>query len=389
MTVSSVDSMSARERNLSLGAIITAAFSVGVAFGIGFPLTSLTLEAWGESKWMLGIAGAIPAVAMLISMPATPTVIARIGAVATLTVGVIITGLGFLALAFVKDAWSWIAVRFLMSMFIAAPWLVGETWINVVTRDETRGRVVALYTIAFFSGFALGPSIIAYFGISGWTPFVVGAAGTILAAVPVLFARHLAPDLTMTDAHNPFAALRIAPVAMMAAFMSGCSETSYLSLLPNVGLAAGLDETRATALLSLLLLGGIVLQFPLGWISDRLPRFQVLMALSAIFVALSLVVPSIIDARWIITPVIMMLGCVILGFYTVGLVLLGEQAKAEDLAVANAGFIVAYQLGSIIGPLIAGAAMSVSPVHGFILTVVGLMLISTVAMVVMHRRPHG
>jgi MFS family permease len=381
-----VDTMSARDRTLSLGAIIAAAFSVGVAFGVGFPLTSLTLEAWGASKWLIGIAGAVPAVAMLLSMPLVPTMIARFGAVWTMTLGVILTGLGFIALGFVNDAITWIAVRFLMSMFIAGPWLAGETWINVVAKEETRGRVVALYTIAFFSGFALGPTIIAYFGVSGWAPFLFGAAGTVLACIPVVFARHLAPDLSMTDSHSPFTALKLAPAAMMASFMSGCAETSYLSLLPNVGLAAGLEEARAAGLLSLLLIGGIALQFPLGWISDRLPRFNVILALSLIFMVLSLTVPYLIAERWAITGVMVLLGCVILGFYTVGLVLLGEQVKAADLAAANAGFIVAYQIGSIVGPLVAGLAMSMSPVSGFIATVVGLMLISTAVMIWLRRR---
>ena len=58
-----------RERALSLAAVITAAFAVGVSFGIGFPLTSLTLEAWQAPKWVIGLAGAAPSIAVLIMLP--------------------------------------------------------------------------------------------------------------------------------------------------------------------------------------------------------------------------------------------------------------------------------------------------------------------------------
>ena len=89
------------------------------------------------------------------------------GPVAAIAGGCLVGRLGFLALYAFQSPWAWIAIRVLMSAGFALPWLAGETWINTVSREETRGRVIAIYTMAFFAGFSLGPIILQAFGLVG------------------------------------------------------------------------------------------------------------------------------------------------------------------------------------------------------------------------------
>src|SRR4029078_11704990 len=87
-----------RQRGLSLAAVIAASFGVGLSFGIGFPLTALTFEAWQQPNWMIGLGGAIPAIAVLIALPILPRLVARLGAVAAIAGGCLAGAVGFLAL---------------------------------------------------------------------------------------------------------------------------------------------------------------------------------------------------------------------------------------------------------------------------------------------------
>lgn len=385
MTASVVSQFSARERALSLAAVIAASFGVGLAFGIGFPLTSLTLEAWQAPKWVIGLAGAAPSIAVLIMLPFLPAVIGRVGAVPAIAWGCLIAALGFIALSFVSSPAAWIAIRFIMSAGIALPWLVGETWINTVSTDGTRGRVIALYAIAFFSGFAVGPLLIGLLG-DGLQPFVAGAAATALAGVPILLARHLAPDLTHDAPIGTSTALRLAPIGMIGGFIGGVAEISYISLLPNVALASGAAEADALHLLTMLSIGGGLLQFPLGWLADKFNKASISMMLAAAFVVLSAMVPFALGRPLIAPAMAFFLGGVVLGFYTVGLSIIGDKVSAKDIAAANAAFLVMYQSGAIIGPIAAGTAMTVDPVSGFIATVSGLMILSGVALYAFSRK---
>jgi MFS family permease len=372
-----------RERALSLAAVIAASFGVGLAFGIGFPLTSLTFEAWGESKWIIGLAGAVPAIAVLVMLPFLPSVVGRVGAVPAIAWGCLIAAVGFFCLAYVSSAPAWIAIRFLMSAGVALPWLVGETWINTVSEDGTRGRVIALYVIAFFAGFAIGPQVVNV--LSGVMPFIAGAAATALAGVPILMARHLAPDLAHDAPIGIGPALRLAPIAMIGGLIGGFAEISYISLLPSVALASGVDDEQALFLLSMLALGGGVLQFPIGWLADKFDKTALSLGLAAAFVVLSLILPSVLGAPVFAPILVFLIGGIVLGFYTIGLSIIGERITAKDIAAANAAFLVMYQAGAIVGPLAAGAAMTIDPVAGFILTMSALMIVAAIGLWIFAR----
>ena len=374
-----------RQRGLSLAAVITASFGVGLSFGIGFPLTALTFEAWQQPNWIIGLAGAIPAIAVLIALPILPRLVARLGAVAAIAGGCLAGAVGFLALYAFPLPWAWIGIRLLMSAGFALPWLAGETWINTVAREETRGRVIAIYAIAFFSGFSAGPIILQTLGLSGFWPFLVGAAGTAIAGVPILLARRLAPEFCHDGSRSFASAMGLAPVAMAGAFIGGFAEISNLSLIPNVALAAGLSPDSALWLLSTMTAGGVALQFPIGWLSDKVSRFTVTIALAIVFIVLALALPMALTTPLAAIVVAFLIGGVILGFYTVGLAIIGEHVGANDLAAANAAFLVMYQAGAIVGPFVAGIAMTTSPVTGFVATVVTLMAVSGIVLLVLER----
>ena len=374
-----------RQRGLSLAAVIAASFGVGLSFGIGFPLTALTFEAWQQPNWIIGLAGAIPAIAVLIALPILPRLVARLGAVAAIAGGCLAGAVGFLALYAFPLPWAWIGIRLLMSAGFALPWLAGETWINTVAREETRGRVIAIYAIAFFSGFSAGPIILQTLGLSGFWPFLVGAAGTAIAGVPILLARRLAPEFCHDGSRSFASAMGLAPVAMAGAFIGGFAEISNLSLIPNVALAAGLSPDSALWLLSTMTAGGVALQFPIGWLSDKVSRFTVTIALAIVFIVLALALPMALTTPLAAIVVAFLIGGVILGFYTVGLAIIGEHVGAHDLAAANAAFLVMYQAGAIVGPFVAGIAMTTSPVTGFVATVVTLMAVSGIVLLVLER----
>ena len=82
---------------------------------------------------------------------------------------------------------------------------------------------------------------------------------------------------------------------------------------------------------------------------------------------------------------IVLIGGLLIGFYTVALAILGERVAARDLAVANAAFLIAYQTGAMIGPVVAGAAMSLVGSHGFIATMVGGALVMAVVLIGLAR----
>jgi MFS family permease len=368
--------LSSRARILSLIAVISAAFGVGISFGVGVPLASLTFEAWKQPNWLIGVLGAVPSLAVLIALPFGPKILARYGAVPLIMSGCTVAALGFVALYLFQTPNAWLIIRFVMSAALTMPWLIGETWVNTLAESDSRGRVIAIYAISFFAGFATGPLLLDQTGIEGWKPFAMGAVVTFCSGLPIVLAAGIAPDLTHDEETiSIWQALKLSPLGYLGGLIGGIVEMSSFSLLGNVGLAAKLDQNAALWLLSVLTIGGGLLQFLIGWVSDRVPRQLLMLVLCVNFVGLTALLPAALGLGSIGQVVTFFLGGVVLAFYTVGLASVGDDVGDRDLASANAAFLIMYQVGGILGPALAGLAMEINPIWGYVVATCSMAMI--------------
>ncbi len=385
MTVAEAAGLSRPDMYRSLAAVTLSAFGVGISFGVGYPLVSIVFEAWHQPRWIIGLAGAVPSVAIFLLLPFLPKLVARVGAVPAMVLGCMVSAAGFAGLYLFQNVPAWLLLRFLMSGGLTLPWLIGETWLNTVTTEESRGRVVALYATGFFSGFAIGPLLLQWTGTTGPLPFLLGACSAAVSVVPIVLAQRLAPALNDDRSTSVWKAFRSAPIAMAAAFIGGVLEMSHFALLANVAISSGVSTQRALEFLTILLIGGLTLQFFIGWLADKASRALVAFGLSICFIGLALALPYFLTSADLSGPAVFLLGGIVIGFYTLGLVMVGEQVDARDLAIANAAFIMTYQVGGVLGPALAGFAMTYEPVYGFIGVMIAFML-ETIACAALLRR---
>ena len=110
-------------------------------------------------------------------------------------------------------------------------------------------------------------------------------------------------------------------------------------------------------MLSVLLAGNIVLQLPIGWLADRLPRRRVLLGTFLVAAAGLALLPWLMGGGALAWGLLLVVGGALGGLYTLSLTLLGERFTGGDLAVANLGFAMLYTVGAIVGPGLAGLAM--------------------------------
>jgi len=376
-----------RERFFSVAVVIIAAFLVGIAFSIGYPLAALNFEQWGQPTWVIGLVGSTPALGVLSALPFIPRIVGRIGPTASMTLGYLLGALGFLALSLFPSPWAWIVIRFAMNGAMAIPWLTGETWINSVAPDAWRARVIAGYAIAFFSGFAVGPLLLQKIGISGYLPFLLGAGVTGFCAIPILAARRVAPNFVHGKGENILSACRLAPAATIGGFIVGFVEITSVALLPNVALANGLGAESALGILSTMTVGGVVLQIPMGWLADRYEKTGVLVCVTISLMALFVLLKLSLGIAMVAGLVTFAIGGLVVGVYTLGLGIIGDRVPRANLASANAAFLVLYQVGAISGPLVSGIIMMVAPASGFVATEFAVLAVSALFLLILRQNP--
>lgn len=367
MATASTPALSRQARALGIAVVVVATFFLGLAHGVGYPLTSLTFEAWGAPAWVTGLAAGMPALAALVLLPFAPRLSARLGFVPAMAGGCALGLLGFALLPLWQSVEGWMVLRFLMGLGLLFPWLLGETWINTVSSEETRGRVLALYVVALFGGYGAGPIALGFLPMEGLAPYLFGGAALLLASIPLVLARRLAPPMEEHASGGFFGIARAVPIGMVGALVAGVIEYSYIALLPNFALRQGASADTALHLVSAFLWGGVVLAFLFGWLADRMRRERLMLWLIAGFLALAVPAGLAVAA----SPVMALLAVFVLGgvacaYYTLGLAILGERLPVRDLASANAAFLVLYQFGTLGGPPAFGAAMEAMPPMGFV-----------------------
>ena len=383
---------SPRLRALSIAVVIGSTFFLGLAHGIGYPLTSVTFERWGAPAWMTGLAAGMPALAALVLLPFAPRIAARLGFVPAMAGGCVLGLIGFAMMPVWQSVEGWLLLRFLMGLGLLFPWLLGETWINTVSDDATRGRVLSLYVVALFGGYGAGPIILGSLAIEGLAPFLLAGAALLLTSMPLLLAWRLAPPMAAHGAGGFAAMLRAAPVGMVAALVAGVLEYAYISLLPTFALRQGVAEATALHLVSAFLWGGVALSVLFGWLADRMNRERLMLWLIAGFVIVAIPVDFVMASAWLALAATFVLGGVACAFYTLGLAMLGERIAPRDLASANAVFLILYQLGTLGGPPVAGAAMDAFPSMGFVASTIAFAVAAALVIAAFMRaagRPIG
>jgi len=245
---------------------------------------------------------------------------------------------------------------------------VSETWINRIATERTRGRMVAIYAMLWSGGIALGPQLLRLTGTDGWPPFVLAALILAAGAVPLFLARRLAPSLDGQEAVGAAHVgqlWRLAPVALLASFVGGFAEVGAFSLFPLWAVNVGLGSGGAVAMLSVFSIGGLLMQLPIGWLADRFDRERLLVVCGAVAFAGPALLPVVIDRPFLMWPLLFLAGCAVMGFYTLGLTVLGQRFPPEQLAAGNVIFVAAYMIGGIAGPALGGAALDAWMPHGF------------------------
>ncbi len=365
------------QRWRSLAAVIGSVFGVGVSFGALVPLMSLILEERGVDTAVIGLNSSMFPLAVLLVTPYLPRLAARLGTLASMMLGLAVTITAVLLLPLLPHLWAWFVLRFAIGAGVALFWLVSETWMNLIATERNRGTIMGIYASVLAGGFALGPVALQIAGTEGWVPFLIAAASIAGSALPLLLGLGLAPPLSAHRGGSFLRMLRLAPVAMAAALAGGLTDAGLFVLLPLYGLRIGFEEATAVLLLTVFTAGNLVLQTPIGWIADQVPRQRVLIVCAGVGVIGAALLPAVLGSPILLWTLLFVWGGTVFAFYTVGLSLLGQSFPAGQFAAANASFIVLYELGSVSGPVIGGAAMDLAGPNG----VLGMVAIASLGLI--------
>lgn len=364
---------------------ITAALAVfGAAQGLSSPLFTIVMQRQGFSPAAIGLSAAMMPVGLIVSAAFIPRLVARFGA-RNLAVACALCGaLCFLLAALLQNWIAWFVVRFVIGLVINPLYVLGEVWALALAPAGRRGRVMGVFNAVMGAGYAVGPLTLALVGAHGWPPFLVAIGGFVgCGIILAVVTRGLSGfEAGEEESGGILAFAGLAPALLVAVAVSAAVQQSTYALMPVFGAHFGLAEAALAALVTALSVGNIVLQIPLGLAAERFGARLMIVTCAAATAACAMLLPIVVQGG-MIWPLLVVMGGVGYGVYTMALVELGNRFKGTTLVAGNAAFALMWGAGGIVGPPSAGALMNAVGPLGLPAVIAGLS--SILVLFVMYR----
>lgn len=257
--------------------------------------------------------------------------------------------------------WIWMFLRLVVGFCLAGLFAVMESWLNERASNETRGQLLSVYLMTQYLSLTAGQMMVNLWEITALEPYMTAAILVCLSLVPVVLTRERAPDLKAAERLGLVALFRISPLGVVGTFCSGLLMGGFYGLGAVYGNETGFDVLEISLFVSSLVIGGFLLQFPIGRLSDIFDRRTVMVVALLFGVMLAaggVALRQTTDNIWYFMILTACLGGPMTAVYPLSVGQAFDYLPKEKYVAASGGLLMSYAIGATLGPIAISFAMS-------------------------------
>lgn len=344
---------------LPLTALLMGSAFLLFAGGINALILPVRGEAEGFTAASLGLLGTGWAIGYVAGCLRTPPLVARVGHIRAFGAMCAIAAIAVLLSLVLITPWVWIPVRALSGFCFAGAAMIVESWLNERADASSRGRIFGIYTMVNLAATTAGQMVLTLGDATGYFFFVLAAMVYCLALLPTAISATTTPRPLTQVSLNLRDLWKNSPIAFFAVLMVGVSNASFGTLAAVYGARIGLSLAEIALFASIPILAGAAIQIPVGIASDRLDRRKVLIGIT-VFALLADILFLFIGTTnpTIILSLSALFGATVFAMYPVIVAHANDHAEPGTYIQVSGGLLLVFGLGSIVGPTIAGVAMT-------------------------------
>lgn len=252
----------------------------------------------------------------------------------------------------------WALMRFVFGACMAGLYVVVESWLNDLATNKTRGRILSIYMLVSMGGLTVGQLLLNIQDDSGFRLFILASVLVSVSLVPVTLSAASSPPYAVPEPMPLRRLAKVVPTGVVSTFWSGATAGALIGMAPVYAGAAGLSPARISLFLAAPLVGALVFQFPIGWLSDQLPRRGVIFAVAVAGVCAALVPLAVDDGSVVALAAMFALGGCMFPLYSLTIAYTNDWLKIEQILGAAAALVRINGTGAVVGPLLAALLMS-------------------------------
>ncbi len=336
----------------SLLSPLISGFILMLGFGLIGILLPVRMGLEQMSPDTIGLVLSMYAVGMLAGGLYSKDLINRAGHIRMFAATAALSAISILGCGLYTDPILWGFLRMLLGFCNACAFTAIDSWLSGVATRETRGRILASNQISVMSAIFIGQFGLNLADPTGNTLFVLAGMVMSFAVIPMVMSRSAGPPIE-EGGHMPLKKLFIiSPLGVITCLFGGLLYSGSLNMLPLFGGHYGIDGLRLSQFMGAAVFGAMALQFPVGYLSDRIDRRTLMLVLLLICAGAGIAVPFAAAAGQF---ALMMLAVglsvgVMACLYPMGISETFDKLQQKDMVAAMGGLIAVYALGSMVGP---------------------------------------
>src|SRR5580700_781851 len=348
--------------------------------GILGSLLPLRFSAMGLSPGTIGLIATAEALGFLVGCLYNHKIIAPVGLERAYAAFAGMKAVAISSLYFAQSVPVLMLFRFMIGLNAAGLAIIVESWLNALVPNEQRGRVLTLYVLVYGLFYGAGQLLAQNLDVRGAEFLIISSISTTLALVPMVGINVRAPQLPQRVKLEILKAMRTSPASVMACLLNGLILTGFYTVGPLFGLALGFDQQHVVYSMACVSLGGLFLQWPIGYLSDKVDRLHALigLGLGVLIVAAALVWPGHRLPFALLALLFGVFGGLAESLYAVGVAHANDRAVATDYVALSSTLLFVWALGSSIGPTVGTFAIQLVAPGAFFVYVFLLTLAFTV-----------
>ena len=275
--------------------------------------------------------------------------------------------------AVAPDWVAWSLLRVIIGFSFCGVYIAAESWLNAGATNENRGQVLSAYMVVQMLGIIFGQLLLNTGDPREFLLFVIPSVLVSLAFTPILLSAQPAPAFSTIQRMSFRRLYHASPLGCVGIFLMGGVFSALFGMSSVWGASEGMSVREISVFVAAIYGGGLLMQFPIGWLSDRMDRRTLVLELSVLGCMAVIAVLLVPMNIWGLTIVGAVIGGIANPVYGLLLAYTNDYLDQKEMASASAGLLFINGLGSMTGPLITGWLMGLIGPDGF-WVYVGLLL---------------